>query len=101
MALVCSHVSADLGASLNDNEEHRLYVGLQFRGETFKTSSLDVKVKDGSSPHSARWNKQNMTWNLVELGLNIEADQLSVVLKEKIRVFKDRYDHGVNHYICQ
>ncbi|CAH1244828.1 DYSF [Branchiostoma lanceolatum] len=90
MALVCSHVSADLGPSIDDNEEHRLYVGLQFRGETFKTSSLDVKVKDGSSPHPARWNKQNMTWNLVELGLNIEADQLSVVLKEKIRVFKDR-----------
>ncbi|XP_078695252.1 myoferlin-like [Branchiostoma floridae x Branchiostoma belcheri] len=90
MALVCSSVSVDLEASLDDTQEHRLYVGLQFRGETFKTSSVDVRVRDGSSPRPARWNKQNITWNLVELGLNIEADQLSVVLKEKIRLFKDR-----------
>ncbi|XP_078613873.1 dysferlin-like isoform X2 [Branchiostoma floridae x Branchiostoma japonicum] len=88
MALVCSNVSVDLGASLDDSAEHRLYVGLQFRGESFKTSSLDVK--DGCSSQPVRWNKQNITWDLVELGLNIEADQLSVVLKEKIRVFKDR-----------
>ncbi|XP_019616066.1 PREDICTED: dysferlin-like [Branchiostoma belcheri] len=90
MALVCSSVSVDLEASLADTQEHRLYVGLQFRGETFKTSSVDVRVRDEGSPRPARWNKQNITWNLVELGLNIEADQLSVVLKEKIRLFKDR-----------